>query len=152
MRRKEKEITDRAAIEAILRRATVCRIGFTGKDGPYVVPMSFGYEAGCLYLHSAREGRKIDLLREDPRVCFEVDLDVDVVRKENPCQWSLRYRSVVGFGRAVLVEDPEEKRRGLEIILRHHGGDPSALPERSLDGVSLIRIEIREMTGKQSGY
>jgi hypothetical protein len=152
MRRKDREITDRAAIEAILRRATVCRIGLVGKDGPYVVPMSFGYDAGRLYLHSAREGRKIDLLREDPRVCFEVDLDVDVVRKENPCQWSLRYRSVVGFGRAVLVEDPEEKRRGLEVILRHHGGDPSALHERSLDGVSLIRIEIREMMGKQSGY
>jgi len=152
MRRKDREITDRAAIEAILRRATVCRIGLVGKDGPYVVPMSFGYDAGRLYLHSARDGRKLDLVREDPRVCFEVDLDVDVVRKENPCQWSLRYRSVVGFGRAVLVEDPEEKRRGLEVILRHHGGDPSALPERSLDGVSLIRIEIREMTGKQSGY
>jgi len=152
MRRKEKEIRDAGAIEAILRRATVCRIGFAGKDGPYVVPMSFGYEAGCLYLHSARDGRKLDLLREDPRVCFEVDLDYEVVKKERPCEWTLRYRSVVGFGRAVLVEDPEEKRRGLEVILRHHGGDPSALPEQSLDGVSLIRIEIREMTGKQSGY
>ena len=152
MRRKDREITDRAAIEAILRRATVCRIGFTGKDGPYVVPMSFGYEAGCLYLHSAREGRKIDLLREDPRVCFEVDLDVDVVRKENPCQWSLRYRSVVGFGRAVLVQDPEEKRHGLETILRQHGAGPSLPPEQGLDGVCVIRIEIQEMTGKQSGY
>jgi hypothetical protein len=152
MRRKDREITDRAAIEAILRRATVCRIGLVGKDGPYVVPMSFGYDAGRLYLHSARDGRKLDLVREDPRVCFEVDLDCEVVKRERPCEWTLRYRSVIGFGRAVLVEDPEEKRRGLEVILRHHGGDPSALPERSLDGVSLIRIEIREMTGKQSGY
>jgi nitroimidazol reductase NimA-like FMN-containing flavoprotein (pyridoxamine 5'-phosphate oxidase superfamily) len=152
MRRKDREITDRAAIEAILRRAAVCRIGLVGEDGPYIVPMSLGYEAGRLYLHSAREGRKLDLIREDPRVCFEVDLDSEVVKAESPCGWSLRYRSVIGFGRAVLVEAPEEKRRGLEIILRHHGGDPSALPERSLDGVSLIRIEIREMTGKQSGY
>jgi nitroimidazol reductase NimA-like FMN-containing flavoprotein (pyridoxamine 5'-phosphate oxidase superfamily) len=151
MRRREREITDRASIEAILRRATVCRIGLIGKDGPYVLPMSFGYEAGYLYVHSAREGRKLDLLRADPRVGFEVDLDLEVVKGKTPCEWALRYRSVVGLGRATLVEGREEKRRGLEVILRQHGADPGGLSEPSLDGVALIRIEIQEMTGKQSG-
>ncbi len=150
MRRKDREITDRTAIEAILKRATVCRIGLCGRDGPYVVPMSFGYEAGRLYLHSAPEGKKLDLIREDPRVCFEVDLDHELVRNEVPCEWTLRYRSVIGFGRAVLVEDPEEKRRGLDLILRQHGGSPRPVPERSLAGVAVIRIEVQKMTGKES--
>ena len=152
MRRKDREITDQASIEAILRRATVCRIGLVGKEGPYVIPMSFGYDAHCLYLHCASEGKKLDLIREDPRVAFEVDLDHEVVPQVSPCGWTLRYRSVVGSGRAVLVEDPEEKRRGLEIILRQHGGTLGQVGETDLAQVSVVRIEASEMTGKESGY
>lgn len=152
MRRKDREITDRGAIEAILKRATVCRVGFCGREGPYVIPMSFGYDCGSLYLHCAHEGRKLDLIREDPRVAFEVDLDHEVVRQASPCGWTLRYRSVVGSGRAVLVSDAADKRHGLEVITRQHGGTLGPVAEKDLAGVRVVRIEVGEMTGKQSGY
>ncbi len=152
MRRKDREITDQALIEAILKRATVCRIGLVGKEGPYVIPMSFGYDTGCLYLHCAPEGKKLALIREEPRVAFEVDLDHEVMPQASPCGWSLRYRSVVGSGRAVLVVDVAGKRQGLEIIMRQHGGTLGPVGEKDLALVSILRIEIGEMTGKQSGY
>ena len=152
MRRKDREITDRALIEAILKRATVCRIGLVGKEGPYVIAMSFGYDAHCLYLHCASEGKKLDLIREDPRVAFEVDLDHEVVPQASPCGWTLRYRSVVGSGRAVLVADAQEKRHGLEAIMQQHGGTLGLVGETDLARVSVVRIEVSEMTGKESGY
>ena len=152
MRRRDREITDRALIEEILERATVCRIGLVGKEGPYVIAMSFGYDAHCLYLHCASEGKKLDLIREDPRVAFEVDLDHEVVPQASPCGWTLRYRSVVGSGQAVLVADAQEKRHGLEAIMRQHGGTLGPFAEKDLAQVSIVRIEIGEVTGKQSGY
>jgi len=152
MRRKEREITDPAAMEAILRRATVCRVAFGGKDGPYVVPMSFGYDARRLYLHCAPEGKKLERLREDPRVAFEVDLDHELVRGPTACDWTLRYRSVVGSGVASLVTSPEEKRRGLDVLMRQHGGALGPVPDGAVSRACVLRIEVREMTGKQSGY
>lgn len=109
MRRQDKEIKDREAIEAVIRRARVCRIAMCDGDVPYVVPMSFGYRDGCVWLHCAAEGRKIDILRVNDRVCFEVDLDHATNRGEESCGWNLRYRSVIGFGRARIVEEEAGK-------------------------------------------
>ena len=80
MRRKEREVKERAAIEEILRACKVCRLAMNGEDGvPYVVPLNFGYtwsgEQPVFYLHSAQSGRKLDLLDKDARVCFEMDCD-----------------------------------------------------------------------------
>jgi len=151
MRRKEQEIADRSLLEAILQQARVCHIAMAVDNEPYVVPISFGYHDGCLYLHSAPEGRKIDLLRRNNRVCFEIDLDEGLVAEGPPCAWSIRYRSVIGTGRAYFIEDQKEKRKALDIIVAHYG-EPGAYAEQSLAQVAVIRIEIDEMTGKQSGY
>ena len=115
MRRQDKELIDREAIEAVIRRARVCRVAMCDGDVPYVVPMSFGYRDGRVWLHCAAEGRKIDILRVNDRVCFEVDLDHATNRGEESCGWNLRYRSVIGFGRARIVEDEAGKREGLDV-------------------------------------
>jgi nitroimidazol reductase NimA-like FMN-containing flavoprotein (pyridoxamine 5'-phosphate oxidase superfamily) len=152
MRRAEREIKDRELIEAILRRATVCRIATCSGGLPYIVPMSFGYESGCLYLHSAPEGKKIDILRRNPRVCFEVDVDQELVKSGLPCQWGFKYRSVIGFGRAVFLEEPEEKERALNLIVKRYSGGPARYAEDALAKVTIIKVEIESMTGKQCGY
>jgi len=152
MQRRDQEITDRTEIESILQRATVCRIAMAEDNVPYVVPVSFGYRDGCLYIHSAPEGRKIDILKRNDRVCFEVDVDEELVRRGEPCAWSMRYRSVVGLGRAYLVEDAEEKRKALDIIVEHYGGEPAGYSDKALREVAVIRVKIEEMTGKQSGH
>jgi nitroimidazol reductase NimA-like FMN-containing flavoprotein (pyridoxamine 5'-phosphate oxidase superfamily) len=152
MRRKEQEITDRAEIEAILQRATVCHLGLAEGSEPYVVPVSFGYRDNCLYVHSAPEGKKIAMLKRNGRVCFEVDVDEGLLREGRPCTWSIRYRSVIGWGRADWLEDEEEKRRALDVIVAHYGGQPDPYPARVLRQAAVIRITVTEMTGKQSGY
>jgi len=152
MRRAEREIKDREAIEDILRRATVCRLAVCDGHVPYVVPLSFGFEDNRLYFHSAREGRKIEAIKANPQVCFEVDVDHEVVPGDVPCGWTVRYRSVIGFGQARLLEDVAQKKRALDIILGHYGRGPFAYAEGAFDEVAVVEVEIETLTGKQSGY
>jgi nitroimidazol reductase NimA-like FMN-containing flavoprotein (pyridoxamine 5'-phosphate oxidase superfamily) len=152
MRRNEREITDTAQIEALLQRARICRVGFSDGDSPYVVPVCFGYRNRTLYFHCAAEGYKLDILRRNPRVCIEAEADVAFVPHDRPCGWSLKYRSVVGFGSASIVEDPEAKREGLGILMAHYAQGPFVFPGDMLARTEVVRIDIESMTGKQCGY
>lgn len=130
----------------------MCRIALADGGAPYVVPVNFGYQDGCLYFHSDREGKKMDILRRNSRVCFEVDIDQELVRRKTACQWGMRYRSVIGFGRAFFVEGREEKRAALDIIMQHYSDGPFQYDEKQVDEVAIVRVEIDSMTGKQAGY
>jgi nitroimidazol reductase NimA-like FMN-containing flavoprotein (pyridoxamine 5'-phosphate oxidase superfamily) len=152
MRRAEREIKDRTAIEEIVARATVCRLALCQDGIPYVVPLSFGYADDCLYFHSATEGRKIEVIRANPNVCFEVDLPEEYVDAEAPCGWTLKYRSVIGFGTAHLLETVEDKKRALDVILAHYSDGKYEYPPGALDKVAVIKVEVESLTGKQSGY
>jgi hypothetical protein len=112
MRRTEKEI-GRAEIDSIIRRSQVCRLGLSDQGAPYVVPLCFGYDGQALYFHCAKEGRKLDILRRNERVCFEFDIVEGMVETEQACGWTIRYQSVIGFGRASVVETAADKERGL---------------------------------------
>jgi nitroimidazol reductase NimA-like FMN-containing flavoprotein (pyridoxamine 5'-phosphate oxidase superfamily) len=151
MRRKDREITDQEEIEAILRDAQVCRIALADSDGPYIVPMSFGYEDGAIYLHSAHEGQKITMIRNNPRCCFEVDICDGIVKGKNACSWGMRYRSVVGFGRATILTDPGEKNHGLNCIMHQYQGGTHVFSDDDVRSVAVIRIAIESMTGKKLG-
>jgi nitroimidazol reductase NimA-like FMN-containing flavoprotein (pyridoxamine 5'-phosphate oxidase superfamily) len=152
MRRKEQEITDRAAIESIIAKSTVCRLALSTNDRPYIVPLCFGYADNALYFHTAREGKKIDILKKNNRVCFEVDCDHELVTDETPCKWSMKYRSVVGAGTASFIDDPESKRKALDIVMRHYAGQPSEYSPVNTDKMLIIKVEIESMTGKYSGW
>jgi nitroimidazol reductase NimA-like FMN-containing flavoprotein (pyridoxamine 5'-phosphate oxidase superfamily) len=151
VRRREKEITKKSLIESILQRAAVCRIGLCDQGTPYVVPVHFGYKDNCLYFHSATEGRKVDVLKQNNRVCFEVDLDVKLVPSDAPCKWSVQYLSVIGFGKASFVDDLQEKREALNVIMEHYSGRSYEYRDDALNDVAIIKVEIDSMTGKQSG-
>jgi len=152
MRRAEREIKDKGTIEEILRKATVCRLAVCDGDVPYIVPLNFGHESDRLYFHSAQEGRKIEALKANPKVCFEVDIDSELVSAGEPCGWTVRYRSVIGFGRARLLEDAAEKKRALDIIVGHYGRGPFEYPEKATADVAVVEVEIESLTGKQAGY
>jgi hypothetical protein len=153
MRRRDREIKERESMESIIRRASVCRMGLSEDNMPYVVPLNFGYKDNFLYFHSAKEGKKIDMIRKNNHVCFEVDIEHKLVQGEDPCDWSMKYRSVIGFGRASLVEDQEEKRRALDIISEHYAGKQSfEYLQKSVDNLAIIKVTIESMTGKKSGY
>ena len=152
MRRKEQEITDRAAIKSIIARSTVCRLALSEDDRPYIVPLCFGYEDNALYFHTAREGKKIDILKKNNRVCFQVDCDHELVTDDTACKWSMKYRSVVGFGKAFLIDDPEAKRKALDSIMQHYGGRVSGYSAAAMDKTIIIKVEIESMAGKYSGW
>jgi nitroimidazol reductase NimA-like FMN-containing flavoprotein (pyridoxamine 5'-phosphate oxidase superfamily) len=152
MRRSEREITDLEGIEGIIRKALVCRLGLAAENRPYVVPLCFGYRNRTLYVHSAPEGRKVEMVRNNPQVCVEFDVDQEVLPAREPCSWGMRYRSAIAFGTASVVENPAEKRRALDLIMEHYGGAQSGYPERLVENILIIKIEMEQMTGKQANY
>ena len=153
MRRKDKEIEDKELMESILKRAIVCRIGLSQDNVPYIVPLNFGYKNSFLYFHSAKDGRKIEMIRKNNNICFEIDIDTELLKAEKPCKWSMKYYSVIGFGKAFLVENSEEKREALDIIMEQYADKSSCeYPEELINKVTIIKVKIESMTGKQSGY
>jgi nitroimidazol reductase NimA-like FMN-containing flavoprotein (pyridoxamine 5'-phosphate oxidase superfamily) len=152
VRRKDKEITERHLLEDVLRRGEVCRLALFDEEYPYIVPLNFGYENGKLFLHGATSGKKLDLIRRNPRVSFEVETDLEILTAEDPCNWSMRYRSVVGRGTAVILETPEEKRHGLNVVIAHYGKESFPFPDAALQTVAVVRVDIADMTGKESGF
>jgi len=151
MRRSEREITDEGEIDGILSRAAVCRVAMCRDGEPYLVPLCFGRDGDRLYFHCAREGLKLDILRENPRVCFEVEDGVEVVDTGRPCDWRMTYRSVIGFGQATIVEDPSEKRYALNVLVGHYSAGPYEFPDDEIERTGIIRIDIERMTGKRWG-
>lgn len=150
MRRKDREITNKAEMEAVLKKAFVCHLGLSDGDQPYVVPMNYGYEDGHIYLHGADEGRKIEILKKNKKVCFEMEtFQAEIIKGgDQPCDWGTAFRSVIGFGTAELLNTSEEKSRGLGIILKAHDDRNFSFPEEMLKMTAVIDITIQEMTGK----
>ena len=152
MRKKENEIKDKSAIEAVIQKATVCRLGLSDGNIPYVVPVCFGYKDNTMYVHSSLKGMKIDIIRKNQNVCFEVDINTEIIEAEKGCDWSIKYQSVIGFGKATLVEDTEEKREALDVIMSHYSDKEFQFPEDGVNKTAVVKIEIESMTGKQAGY
>jgi len=152
MRRNDKEIHDRDAVEAIIRDSLVCRLALLDENRPYVVPLCFGYRDNALYFHSSPEGKKIEILRKNGNVCFEFDIDQEVVQDEKPCKWTMNYRSVIGFGKGSLVENLEEKKKGLDVIMQQYSGRSFEYLQPEIENTVIIKVEIESMTGKESGY
>ena len=152
MRRIDKKITDPAKVESIIRSASVCRLAFSDGNHPYIVPMCFGYQNNILYFHSAPDGRKLDFIKKNAIVCFEFDEGVEVRQHEKPCQWGMKYKSIIGYGKVEFVERMEDKRHALGIIMRQYSSDKFEFSDKSLQSTTVFKIDIYEMTGKQSGW
>jgi nitroimidazol reductase NimA-like FMN-containing flavoprotein (pyridoxamine 5'-phosphate oxidase superfamily) len=152
MRRSDKEVTDQEELEKIIRSSPVCRIGLCEGDRPYVVPVCFGYEAGRIYIHSNPCGKKMEMLRKNPRVCIEIDSGIEPVPAESPCNWGMKYRSVIAFGTCRVLSGTDEKKNALMIIMEHYGVNRQEVPDFSPDSVDIISVEIETITGKKSGY
>ncbi len=153
MLREKQEITEKTAIEAIIKESVVCRLALSDNDQPYIVPLCFGYQDNNLYFHTGPKGRKLEILRKNQKVCFEFEVGVDVVKGEKPCQWNMLYKSVIGSGKAVLLEntdDMEERQRAIEIIIRQYSDKLFSLSDIKLNKVIIIKVKIDRMTGKHS--
>ena len=154
MRRSDREITDLNEIFAMLDRCTTINIGFNTDAYPYVIPMTFGsaLEDGkiTVYFHCAGEGRKLELLAKDDRVCVEGHIYERTELTEGG-GITAKYESVIGFGKAVLIEDQQDKINALKVMLDHYNS--SGFPVTSCTGLSKVivyKIVLNEVTGKRN--
>ena len=152
MTKRELQITDENQIKHILDTAKVLHLGLAVDNEPYVVPMNYGYtlENGklVLYLHSAQRGKKIDMVRANSRVFFELDCDWMPFEGEKPCQYGLGYSSVMGCGRAQIVEDVEEKIKAMSALMKTQTQKDFEFNEKLVSIVAVIRIDVEEYTAK----
>jgi len=152
MTKRERQITDPERIREILDRSKILHLGLAVDNEPYVVPMNYGYtmEDGkpVLYLHSALRGKKLDMLRANPNVFFEMECDLTPFESKVPCQYGLAYSSLMGRGRASIVEDVEEKKRAMTLLMKTQTGKDFTFQDRLVSIVAVIRIDVSEYTAK----
>lgn len=154
MRRKEREVRDREKLEEILRACHCCRVGFIDHGQVYIVPVNFGYvyEEGKLvfYFHGAKEGRKISLIKENPLAGFEMDTGYELKTADVACGYSAYYQSITGQGRVSIVEDAEEKKKGLRAVMSHETGNSEwEFQDQMLKTVCVWKLAVEEIAGKE---
>lgn len=153
MTRRERQVTDMDEIIKILDKAKVLHLGLVDGDEPYVVPMNYGYEMNgdklTIWLHGAPQGRKIDLMNINPKVFFEMDCDITPFEGDVACRYGITYSSIMGKGTATIVEDAEEKKHGLVLLMKAQTGkDAFTFDDKITKVVSVIRIDVSEYTAK----
>ena len=152
MTKRELQITDENQIRAILDGAKVVHVGMCVDNEPYVVPMNYGYamEDGRLtiYLHSAQQGKKLDMIRANSRVFFEMDCDRVPFEGEKPCQYGLSYSSLMGRGTAHILEDVEEKMEAMTTLMKTQTRKDFTFNEKLVSIVAVVRIDVEEYTAK----
>lgn len=149
MRRKDKEIKGRSAIDEIIARCRICRIALCKKGQPYVLPLHFGYDGKHLYFHSGNNGKKIEVIKQNNRVGFEFDVFHEIITAETPCKWGAKYESVVGTGIAEFIDTRREKVKALECIMSRYGAPLGEFKDSSLSSVTVIRVTIVSVSGKE---
>ena len=152
---RSKYFTDKDAIELIIRECRVCYVGMVDEDNsPYVVPFNFGYDDGYIYLHSAREGRKMEILNKNNRVCvtFSTGHELRHQSEEVACSYSMRYKSVMAFGHVEFIEDFDRKISVMNKVMMHYTSKEFTYNAPSINEVAIYRVVIHKLTGKSLGY
>jgi hypothetical protein len=153
MRRRDREITDNQEFEEIFNKADVCRIALANDNVPYIVSMNFGYinnPTKTIYFHCANEGKKLDMIRKNNHVCFEMDIDHEIIKGEKGCDWGSKFTSIVGYGLIHIVTENNDKIEALNSIMTHYGGEGEYKYDyKVVEQTTILRLEINEMTGKK---
>lgn len=154
MRRDDRIISDIDQIEAIIRKSDVCRIALADNNVPYIVTMNFGYSGGehpCLYFHCASEGRKVNMIKKNNYVCFQMDTDHEITQGEKGCDWGMKFRSVVGYGRIIIITEKNLKIKALDCLMAQYSKRTDfSYDEKNLDRILILKLDIEEITGKNA--
>jgi len=151
MRRSDKEITDLETIHAIVRGCEVCRLGLAVDGEPYVVPVSFGFNGESVFFHTAKHGKKIDMMAANPRVCVQFERNVKLVTDdEDACSWTFHFESVIGFGSVTELVAGRDKIIGLNRIMKHYSNRDWTFQGPSMDSTRVWRVDLDGLTGKRS--
>ena len=157
LRRKDREVKDYQEIIKIIDACDCCRLGFVDDKEAYIVPLNFGYEIIgsdlTLFFHSAKEGRKIDLVNKQETVAFELDCSHKLVDGKEACDYTFLYQCVMGTGKLELVSGEEEKTHGLSVIMDHYSERKDWRFDNSLlKRVNVLRLSVKELSAKAHFY
>lgn len=151
MRRTDRLVTDPQWICRVLDEAQYIVLGLSGEEGPYAVPLNFAHADGCIYFHCARQGRKLDCLRRDPRVSVTAVATARLVGSGGrACDMGMAYESVCASGTAEILTGGEERCEALRAIILRYGGDPATVSEAEANGVTLVRVRLARVSGKRA--
>ena len=155
IRRKDREITDKKIIEEFISKQNIIRIGFYDKKNEeiYVVPVNYGYiidkKQYIFYIHGGKGGRKYELSKDEPNVGFEIDGNYKLVEGKDACNFTAKYQSVIGNGKIKIIEDLEEKKKGLDIIMNHTTGKSGfEYKQRMIENVAIYKLTAEKLTCK----
>jgi uncharacterized protein len=152
---KNKVVTAREDIDKIIAHCVFCNVAMVDNNNdPYVIPMNFGYHDGFIYLHSSRIGKKIDILKINNKVCisFSTDHELRWQSEQMACSYSMKYRSVLVYGKIEFIEEPEKKIEALNCIMRHYIDKEFAYSEPSVREVAVYKVLIDKIDGRVYGY
>ena len=153
MRRRDKEIANYQEVEELLSNALVGRLGTCFDNIPYITPVNYVYDNDKIYFHSAHEGRKIENIRHNQQVCFEIDKMISIIPgRRMPCGSTTEYKSVIVFGDIRVVDDIDEKTDALNKLIEKYAPEAPRLPNSSdaAERTNVLVIDIKEITAKQS--
>ena len=152
MTRRERQVTDINEIIKILDNSKVLHLGLVDGDEPYVVPMNYGYtyenEKLTIWLHCARQGRKLDVMRINPKVFFEMEYGITPFEGEVACKYGITYSSIMGRGVATIIEDVETKKIALSSLMKTQTGKDFEFDDRMAEVVGVVKIDVLEFTAK----
>lgn len=154
MRRKEKEIRNDRELVKIIEQGEICRIALCEDNIPYIVPMNYGLIDNNIYFHSAKKGKKIDIIKKNNYACFEIEIDTKIVTAEKACNWGMSYKSIIGYGYIEEVSDVKEKKNALLSLMRQYDkkNQDWTFNTDSFEKTLVLRLKIAQMSGKKSGY
>lgn len=153
MRRKDREIKDKALIEQFVAKEQIIRIAFYDNGDIYIVPLNYGYiyenEKYIFYFHGAKAGRKYELSKAAPVVGFEIDGAYELLEADVACDYSAKFQSVIGTGRLSIIEDNEEKIKGLNTLMNHISGKSEwSYSKEMVDAVAVFRLVVEKFSCK----
>lgn len=152
MIRKDREIIDNNIIDKIIDSATCIRLGLY--DGEmYIVPLNFGFQnidgKRTFYFHSAKKGKKLDIIKKNNKACFELDTDIFINIQDNPCSSTCYYKSIIGNGMISFIEDPAGKEFALNSILKKYTGEAvSQIKKEARNSVTVFKLDVDSLTCK----
>jgi len=152
---RNRPITNKNEILDVIKRSQWCHVAMIDPEGkPYVIPLNFGLKDDIIYLHGGQKGKKIDCLKKNPEVCINFSLD-HVLRYQNEkvaCSWSMKYRSVLCYGKVQFIEDPEQKTAALHIIMAQYSGGEFTFNLPSIREVNVWKVQVEKFEGRIYGY
>ncbi len=150
--RRELEVTDRNEIVGILDKCKIVHVAMVDDGMPYLVPLNYGYTLDgdqlVLYMHGGLQGRKIDVMRKNPNVFFEMNCEVVPFDGNVACQYGTSYSSIMGFGTVEILEDVEAKKEGLSLFMKSQTGQDFVFTDKMVSAVNVMKITVKEYTAK----